>query len=114
MVKKGLIPVFSVEALKGKKVGVQRETVHDKYLTAVYGKDVEIVRFGSLDEAFLDVKAGRIDIVMADSIALMDGSSAKKTAKTTNSLAPIWLTRRFWPGNRGCCPQAGYRSEAET
>ncbi|MGL1933193.1 MAG: ABC transporter substrate-binding protein [Desulfotalea sp.] len=73
MAKKGIFTKFDKDALKGKKVGVQRETIHDKYLTEVYGKDVEIVRFGSLDEAFLDVDAGRIDIVMADSVALLDG-----------------------------------------
>lgn len=99
MVKKGLIPVFSVEALKGKKVGVQRETVHDKYLTAVYGKDVEIVRFGSLDEAFLDVKAGRIDIVMADSIALMDGFLSKEDGKDYEFVGPDMVDPAiFGPG----------------
>lgn len=99
MVKKGLIPVFSVDALKGKKVGVQRETVHDKYLTAVYGKDVEIVRFGSLDEAFLDVKAGRIDIVMADSIALMDGFLTKEDGQDYEFVGPDMVDPAiFGPG----------------
>ncbi len=94
-----MIPVFSVEALKGKKVGVQRETVHDKYLTAVYGKDVEIVRFGSLDEAFLDVKAGRIDIVMADSIALMDGFLSKEDGKDYEFVGPDMVDPAiFGPG----------------
>ncbi len=100
MVKKGLIPVFSVDALKGKKVGVQRETVHDKYLTAVYGKDVKIVRFGSLDEAFLDVKAGRIDIVMADSIALIDGFlNADEDGKNYEFVGPDMIDPAiFGPG----------------
>lgn len=99
MVKKGLIPEFSVEALKGKKVGVQRETVHDKYLTAVYGKNVEIVRFGSLDEAFLDVKAGRIDIVMADSIALLDGFLNKEDGKGYEFVGPDMVDPAiFGPG----------------
>ena len=66
-----------MEALKGKVIGVQRETIHDKYLTDIYGKTVEIKRYGSLDEAYLDVEAGRIDIVMADSVALMEGFLSK-------------------------------------
>lgn len=99
MVKKGLISKFSLDALKGKVVGVQRETVHDKYLTAIYGKDVEILRYGSLDEAFLDVKAGRIDIVMADSIALMDGFLSKDDGKGYEFVGPDMVDPEiFGPG----------------
>lgn len=99
MAKKGLFTSFSKDALKGKKVGVQRETIHDKYLTEVYGKDVEIVRFGSLDEAFLDVDAGRIDIVMADSIALLDGFLNKDVGKNYEFVGPDMVDPAiFGPG----------------
>lgn len=99
MIKKGLIPEFSLAALKGKVVGVQRETIHDKYLTEVYGDDVKIVRYGSLDEAFLDVKAGRIDIVMADSIALMDGFLSKDDGKDYEFVGPDMVDPKiFGPG----------------
>lgn len=99
MAKNGLIPAWSKEALKGKTVGVQRETIHDKYLTDVYGKDVEIKRYGSLDEAYLDVDAGRVDILMADSVALMDGFLTKDAGKDygfvgPDMVAPEW----FGPG----------------
>ena len=88
MIKKGLIEDFSMEALKGKVIGVQRETVHDKYLTDVYGKNVEIKIYGSLDEAYLDVEAGRIDIVMADSVALMEGFLGKDKGMNYGFIGP--------------------------
>ena len=73
IVKKGAIDNFSPEAIKGKKIGVQRATIHDRYLTDNYGKDVEIKRYGTQDEAYLDLTAGRVDMLLADSVALSDG-----------------------------------------
>ncbi len=99
MAKKGLFPTFSKESLKGKTVGVQRETVHDKYLTDVYGKDVTIKRYGSLDEAYLDVDAGRLDILMADSVALMDGFLSKEKGKGYEFIGPDMVDPKwFGPG----------------
>ncbi|WP_136805613.1 ABC transporter substrate-binding protein [Desulfosediminicola flagellatus] len=99
MVKKGIIPQFSMEALKGKVIGVQRETIHDKYLTDIYGKTVEIKRYGSLDEAYLDVEAGRIDIVMADSVALMEGFLSKDKGADYEFVGPDMVDPKFFgPG----------------
>ena len=99
MVKKGLIPEFSLDSLKGKTVGVQRETVHDKYLSDVYGKDVEIKRYGSLDDAYLDVDAGRIDILMADSVALMDGFLSQDKGNDYEFVGPDMVDPKwFGPG----------------
>ena len=71
--KKGSMAEFSREAIKGKNIGVQRATIHDRYLTDNYGKDVEIKRYGTQDEAYLDLTAGRVDMLLADSVALSDG-----------------------------------------
>lgn len=99
MIKKGIIENFSMEALKGKTVGVQRETIHDKYLTDIYGKNVEIKRYGSLDEAYLDVEAGRIDIVMADSVALMEGFLNTDKGKEYEFVGPDMVDPKFFgPG----------------
>lgn len=99
MAKKGLFTTFSNDSLKGKTVGVQRETVHDKYLTDVYGKDVTIKRYGSLDEAYLDVDAGRLDILMADSVALMDGFLSKDKGKGYEFVGPDMVDPKwFGPG----------------
>ena len=99
MAKKGLITSFSTDTLKGKTVGVQRETVHDKYLTDVYGKDINIKRYGSLDEAYLDVDAGRLDILMADSVALLDGFLGKDKGKDYEFVGPDMVDPKwFGPG----------------
>ena len=58
--RKGAGIQITKEGLKGKKVGVQRATIHDKYITDNYGSDVEVVRYGTADEANLDLVNGRV------------------------------------------------------
>jgi arginine/ornithine transport system substrate-binding protein len=88
VVKKGAIPVFSIDAIKGKAVGVQRATVSDKYLSDVYGKDVKIKRYGTQDEAYLDLIAGRVDLLLADSVVLLDGFLKKDEGKDYEFVGP--------------------------
>jgi len=69
MVGKGSLPHdISPAAMKGKKIGVQRTSIHDRWATATY-KDSEIVRYSKQDEVFLDLAAGRIDATVCDSVA---------------------------------------------
>ena len=70
--KKGANIPISAEGLKGKRVGVQRATIHDNYITDNYGSSVEIVRYGTQDEANLDMVAGRVDLLLADSVVLLE------------------------------------------
>ncbi len=64
--------VATPEGMAGKVIGVQRGTTHNAYLDKYYG-DSEIRLYASQDEAVLDLSAGRLDAVMADSVALSDG-----------------------------------------
>ena len=63
---------LNFDNLEGVKVGVQRATTHDKYLTDNY-ENVEIVRYGSFDDAYLDLANGRIAAVLGDASALEEG-----------------------------------------
>ena len=71
--KKGSGITISKAGLKGKTVGVQRATTHDNFITAEFGDSVNIKRYGTQDEAYLDAIAGRVDLLLADSIAMDDG-----------------------------------------
>ena len=96
--KKGAIKEFSREAVKGKRVGVQRATIHDRYLTDNYGNDVEIKRYGTQDEAYLDLVAGRLDLLLADSVALSDGFLKKPEGQDYQFIGPD-LTDKRWFGD---------------
>lgn len=92
---------FLVRVLKDQlgtiKVGVQRATIHDRYVTDNYGDDVEVIRYGTQDEAYLDMKAGRLDLLLADSIALSDGFLKRKGNENYQFLGPD-LTDKRWFG----------------
>lgn len=62
------------EALKGKTLGVQRATVHDRYATEM-ARDVfaDIRRYNTQEEANIDLVSGRIDATLADQTALASG-----------------------------------------
>ena len=61
------------QAMAGRTVGVQRATTHDQFLTDNYGDQVEVKRYASQDDAYLDMTAGRLDLLLADAIALQFG-----------------------------------------
>ena len=94
--KKGNIKEFTKDTLKGKTVGVQRATTHDSYLTDNYGKDVEIKRYATQDDAYLDMAAGRLDFLLADSVALSDGFLKKPEGKDFEFVGPDMTDVRWF------------------
>lgn len=64
---------ISKEGLAGKTVGVQRATIHDNFVSGEFGEMVNIKRYGTQDEAYLDANSGRVDLLLADSVAMAEG-----------------------------------------
>ncbi len=96
--KKGAALEFTQDGLKGKKIGVQRATTHDRYLTDNYGESVEIVRYGSFDEAYLDLANGRIVAVLGDASALEEGVINQAGGEGYEFVGPA-LTDPKWFGD---------------
>jgi polar amino acid transport system substrate-binding protein len=61
---------ISPEHLKGKIIGVQVSTVHEKYVQKYFGGGSEVKTYATQDEANNDLAAGRLDYVQADGSAL--------------------------------------------
>ncbi|WP_457472100.1 ABC transporter substrate-binding protein [Pseudomonas sp. TE21394] len=60
--------------LSGKRVGVQRATIHDRFATEVLSQaGAQVIRYASLNEAYLDLIAGRLDAVQGDDVAVQIG-----------------------------------------
>lgn len=76
--KKGSPLRPDVNSLKGKKIGVQRGTVSDNFATKYWdGKGPEIIRYAKQDEAYLDLKSGRMDAAFADYLEAYGGFLTK-------------------------------------
>jgi arginine/ornithine transport system substrate-binding protein len=62
----------SPEGLAGKVIGVQRATTHENFARATFPES-EVRAYATQDEANADLVSGRLDLIMADSVALLDG-----------------------------------------
>jgi lysine-arginine-ornithine-binding protein len=62
----------SPEGLAGMTVGVQRATIHENFLRAEF-PEVDVRAYATQDEANADLVSGRVDLIMADSVALLEG-----------------------------------------
>ena len=75
--------------MKGRKIGVQRSTIHDRFATDTF-KDSEIVRYAKQDEVFLDLAAGRVDAALLDSIAADEGFLKRPAGKGFGFFGPAY------------------------
>ncbi len=70
--KEGTSLTDSNESLAGKRVGVQRGTTHQCYVEKFF-PDAELVMYGTQEEVFQDLAAGRLDAQLSDSIQGLEG-----------------------------------------
>ncbi len=56
--------------LKGKIIGVQTSTTHADYATKMFGSVADVKIYDTQDNANSDLVAGRVDVLLADAIAL--------------------------------------------
>ena len=94
--KKGMKFEFTKSGLQGKTVGVQRSTTQDQYVSDNFD-GVEIKRYGSQDEAFLDLKAGRLDLVISNIPAVKNGLLEKDGGDAFEFVGPM-ITDKKWFG----------------
>ncbi|MGO3455580.1 MAG: ABC transporter substrate-binding protein [Marinomonadaceae bacterium] len=88
--------VFTPEGLKGKTIGVQRSSTYDKYISEKYSQ-AEIKRYSSQDEAFLDMRAGRVDLVISNIPSLKEGLLEKKGGEKFEMVGPV-INDKEWFG----------------
>jgi arginine/ornithine transport system substrate-binding protein len=99
--KKGSGLEITPEGLKDQKIGVQRATTHDQYLTDNYGDSVNIVRYGSFDDAYLDLANGRIIAVLGDVSALEEGVINQKGGDAYEFVGPAFSDPKWFGEGMG-------------
>ena len=104
--KKGATFKVSAEGLNGKRVGVQRTTVHDRYATDNF-KQSEIVRYAKQDDVFLDLSSGRLDGVLVDWVAASEGFLKSPAGKDFAFTGPIFLDVRYFGIGAGIAIRKG-------
>ena len=93
--RKGAGIEISPEGLKGRRLGVQRATTHERYLAGLYGDSVVLVRYDTLPKAQADMAAGKVDLVFADAMALSEGFLKTKKGKDFEFVGPDFRDSRW-------------------
>lgn len=98
---------ISEEGLKGKTVGVQRATIHDRFITEEFGDTVDIKRYATQDEAYLDAQAGRVDLLLADSIAMKGGFLDTEAGQDWEFVGPDFTDPKYFGVGAGIAVRPG-------
>ena len=93
--KKSAALTATQAGLKGKRIGVQRTTVHDRFATDTF-KESEIVRYAKQDDAFLDLMSGRLDAVLVDQVAASMGFLPLPAAKDFAFFGPVYIEPKYF------------------
>ena len=105
--KKGSGIEIDKASLSGKSIGVQRATTHDNFITAEFGDTVEIKRYATQDEAYLDAVAGRIDLLLADSVAMNDGFLETNQGEGFEFVGPDYTDPKYFGEGVGIAIRQG-------
>lgn len=98
---KGDSTEVSKDSLKGKIVGIQGATIFERFLNEEFGDVVEVKTYGTQDEVYLDAKSGRIDLMMADSVAMTDGFLSTDDGKDWELFGPGYTDPKYFGEGAG-------------
>lgn len=96
--KRGSITDTSPQALAGKRIGVQRGSIQDEFLTRNYPNS-EIVRYDKTTDVELDLLADRVDTLLANNITSMLGFLARPEAADYDLVGPDYTGGILGEGN---------------
>jgi arginine/ornithine transport system substrate-binding protein len=100
--------------LKGKKVGVQRASIYDRYATEKFAPaGVEVVRYSSQNEIFLDLASGRVDATLADAVNIDDGFLKTDAGKDFALVGPTFREQKFFGEGAGIAVRKGNTALAD-
>jgi arginine/ornithine transport system substrate-binding protein len=94
--RKGANIQITPVGLKGKRIGVQRNTTHEAFLKADFGNVIALQSFPTIGDATAALAAGKVDLVLADSWALSLGFLATSQGKGYELVGPDFTDKRFF------------------
>lgn len=114
VMKEGTTVSDSLDELKGKKIGVQRGSIHDSFAKKVLEpKGAEIKSYSSQNEIYLDIKAGRLDGTVADATLLQDGFLKTDSGKGYAFVGPAFTEPAYFGDGIGIAVRKGDKANVE-
>ncbi len=99
--RKGSDIEITPEAMQGKRVGVQQNTTNDRFVTDNYGGMVDIRRYRSYDEMYLDLAAGRLDLILGTQVAIELGFLDTEQGQDFEFVGPPFADPRWFGEGTG-------------
>lgn len=106
MAREGSKLEVTAAGMKGKKIGVQRTTIHDRYASVTF-KQSEIVRYAKQDDVFLDLASGRVDATLMDSVAAEVGFLKTPAGKGYAFVGPVYTDPTYFGEGAGIAVRKG-------
>ena len=94
--KKGDSIEVTQAGLKGRRIGVQKATTHEQFLTSTFGSNAVLVRYDTVPKAQADLVAGKVDLVFADAMALDAGFLKTKPGNGFAFVGPDFRDQRWF------------------
>jgi arginine/ornithine transport system substrate-binding protein len=99
--KKGAGIDISKDGLKGKTIGVQVSTIHENFVRDNFGDVATIKTYDTQENANLDLAAGRLDAILADSVALDEGFLKTDAGKDFEFVGPDFTDKKWFGEGAG-------------
>ena len=108
VMKEGTAVSEGLTELKGKNIGVQRGSIHERFAREVLAPlGAEIKPYGSQNEIYLDVAAGRLDGTVADATLLNDGFLKTDAGKGFAFVGPAFTDVKYFGDGVGIAVRKG-------
>jgi lysine-arginine-ornithine-binding protein len=105
--KKGAGIEISKEGLEGKIIGVQVSTIHENFARDTFGDVAEIKAYDTQENANLDLVSGRVDVLLADSVALDEGFLKTDMGKDYEFVGPDFTDKKYFGDGAGIAVRKG-------
>ncbi|MNJ37390.1 Histidine-binding periplasmic protein precursor [compost metagenome] len=114
VMKEGTAVSDNLAELKGKKIGVQRGSIHDRFAKEVLApQGATIVPYGTQNEIYLDVAAGRLDGTVADATLLEDGFLKTDAGKGYAFVGPSFTDVKYFGDGVGIAVRKGDKANLD-
>jgi arginine/ornithine transport system substrate-binding protein len=114
VMKAGTTVSDSLAELKGKKIGVQRGSIHDRFAKEkLEPLGAEINAYSSQNEIYLDIQAGRLDGTVADATLLQDGFLKTDAGKGYAFVGPAFTDAAYFGDGIGIAVRKGDKANLD-
>ncbi len=104
--RKGVDIDISPAGLAGKAIGVQRATIHENFVRDNF-PEADIRSYDTQENANLDMAAGRLDLLLADSVALDEGFLKTDAGKDFEFIGPGYSDPKWFGDGAGIAVRKG-------